>query len=120
MMARHYDMPVRFYGVGVAEVMEDRLDALRYAVMDYSISKRPTHDGFGRPILWPKEKNMKKLFWVAVLYHGGKNRKKTEVVQFPEVNLFANEDAAREKTIAGIPANYKKRYDRLEVVVRPF
>lgn len=63
---------------------------------------------------------MKKLFWVAVLYHGGKNRKKTEVVQYPEVNLFASEDAAREETITGIPGNYKKQYDRLEVVVRPF
>jgi len=67
-----------------------------------------------------EEKNMKKLFWVAVLYHGGKNRRKTEVVRYPEMELWKSEDAAREATIAKIPAKYKEEYDRLEVVVRPF
>jgi len=62
----------------------------------------------------------KKLFWVAVLYHGGKRRQKTSVVQYPIVELWKSEDAAREATIKVIHAKYKERYDRLEVLVRPF
>lgn len=78
-------------------------DALRYGCYFYS-----------------KEKNMKKLFWVAVLYHGGKNRGKTEVVIDAHEVLARDEDKAREVTIKNIPAKYKEEYDRLEVVVRPF
>jgi len=67
-----------------------------------------------------EEKNMKKLFWVAVLYHGGKNRRKTEVVLDAHEVLAKSEDDVREQTIKHIPAKYKELYDRLEVVVRPF
>ena len=64
------------------------------------------------------EENMqKKLFWVAVLYHG---KKKTEVVRHPEIELAKNEDAARKAAIKEIDLDYKDRFDRLEVLVRPF
>ena len=61
--------------------------------------------------------NMKQLFWTAVLYRKGK---KTELVVPPETVLAASEAKARAATIKEIPASYTKRFDRLEVVVRPF
>ena len=95
---------VGFYGVGIAEYL-----TAGQILRQFSWTSIQT-----------EEKNMKKLFWVAVLYHGGKNRRKTEVVRYPEMELYKSEDAAREAAIAKIPAKYKEEYDRLEVVVRPF
>ena len=61
--------------------------------------------------------NMKKLFWTAVLYHKGK---KTTLVVPPETVLAASEEKAKTAAIKDIPSEYKERFDRLEVVVRPF
>ena len=61
--------------------------------------------------------NMKKLFWTAVLYHKGK---KTTLVMSPEVTLAESTEKAKVWAIKDIPASYKDRFDRLEVVVRPF
>ena len=60
---------------------------------------------------------MKQLYWVAVLYRKGN---KTTVVQWPQAELAAGEEVARKAAIKGIETKYKKRYDRLEVIVRPF
>ncbi len=60
---------------------------------------------------------MKQLFWTAVLYRKGK---KTELVVPPETVLAASEAKARTMAIKEIPASYTERFDRLEVVVRPF
>ena len=79
---------------------------------------QPTHDYTGRPILWPsKEKNMKQLFWTAVLYRKGK---KTTLVVPPETVLAESETKAKVAAIKEIPSDFKERFDRLEVVVRPF
>ena len=63
------------------------------------------------------EENMKKLFWTAVLYHKGK---KTTLVVPPETVLAASEEKAKTAAIKDIPSSFKERFDRLEVVVRPF
>ena len=63
------------------------------------------------------EKNMKQLFWTAVLYRKGK---KTELVVPPETVLAESEAKARVAAIKEIPSSFTKRFDRLEVVVRPF
>ena len=63
------------------------------------------------------EKNMKQLYWVAVLYRKGK---KTELIVEPEIMLAASEEKAKAGMINRIPSSYKERFDRLEVVVRPF
>ena len=60
---------------------------------------------------------MKQLYWVAVLYRKGK---KTEVVLYPDAELYENEAEAKKEAIKKIPSSYKERFDRLEVVVRPF
>ena len=59
----------------------------------------------------------KKLFWVAVLYH---DKKKTKVVIGPHHRLAKSEDTARKAAIKEIDAVWKERFDRLEVIVRPF
>lgn len=59
----------------------------------------------------------KQLFWTAVLYHKGK---KTTLVLSPEAVLAESEDKARIGAIKDISSEYKDRFDRLEVVVRPF
>ena len=61
--------------------------------------------------------NMKQLYWVAVLYRKGK---KTELVVEPEIMLAVSEEKAKAGMINRIPSSYKERFDRLEVVVRPF
>lgn len=57
------------------------------------------------------------LFRTAVLYH---TKKKTTLVVPDNVVLAESEEKARIATIKDIPATYKERFDRLEVVVRPF
>ena len=64
-----------------------------------------------------EKKKMKQLFWVAVLYHKGK---KTELIVEPEIMLAADAEKAKAGIINIIPSSYKERFDRLEVVVRPF
>ncbi|KKK71168.1 hypothetical protein LCGC14_2916620 [marine sediment metagenome] len=64
-----------------------------------------------------EKKNMKQLYWVAVLYRRGK---KTEVLLYPDAELYENEAEAKKEAIKKIPSSYKERFDRLEVVVRPF
>ncbi len=64
-----------------------------------------------------EKKNMKQLYWVAVLYRKGK---KTELIVEPEIMLAVSEEKAKAGMINMIPSNYKERFDRLEVVVRPF
>ena len=76
----------------------------------------------GLDVYWAKvkqqlEKKMKQLFWTAAFYRKGK---KTEMVQYPNAELYESKDAARRATIKRIPSSYKERFDRLEVVVRPF
>ena len=67
------------------------------------------------------EKKMRKqLFWVAVIYHCGKNGKKTEIVFDPEAVLAMSEEEVRKAAIKMIPTRFKERFDRLELVVRPF
>ena len=84
----------------------------------YSVS---IADMLNKPFSTVKEDNMKKkLFWVAVLYHKGKNGKDTEIVNGAYEVLALDEAAARKKAIKEIPAKYKDRFDRLEVLVRPF
>ena len=63
------------------------------------------------------EENMKQLYWVAVLYRKGK---KTELIVEPEIMLATSEEKAKAGMINRIPSEYKERFDRLEVVVRPF
>lgn len=60
---------------------------------------------------------MKQLYWVAVLYRKGK---KTELILEPEIMLAVSEEKAKAGIINIIPSSYKERFDRLEVVVRPF
>ncbi len=85
------------------------------------MSKRDTlyrYDGATSTITAIGEENMqKKLFWVAVLYHG---KKKTIIVVGPHHQLAKNEAAAKKAAIKEVDLDYKERYDRLEVVVRPF
>ena len=60
---------------------------------------------------------MKQLYWVAVLYRKGK---KTELIVEPVIMLAVSEEKAKAGMINIIPSSYKERFDRLEVVVRPF
>ena len=60
---------------------------------------------------------MKQLFWTAVLYRKGK---KTTLVVPPETVLAESEAKAKIAAIKEIPSDFKERFDRLEVVVRPF
>jgi hypothetical protein len=83
----------------------------------YAGDKQPTHNILGQPLSWPKEKKMKQLYWVAVLYRKGK---KTELILEPEIMLAVSEEKAKAGIINIIPSSYKERFDRLEVVVRPF
>lgn len=83
----------------------------------YAGDAQPTYNILGQPLSWPEEKKMKQLYWTAVIYRKGK---KTEVVIYPEPVLAADEAAARGAAIKAIPMHFKERFDRLEVVVRPF
>ena len=93
-----------FYGRGVAEMLADQHPGKIWRI------DSPTH-----ALL--EERKMKQLFWTAAFYRKGK---KTEMVQYPNAELYESEDAARRATIKRIPSSYKERFDRLEVVVRPF
>ncbi|KKL60353.1 hypothetical protein LCGC14_2206150 [marine sediment metagenome] len=99
-----------FYGAGITKLLADQSKIWRI--------DPPTYNFTGRTALRPsKEKNMKQLYWVAVLYRKGK---KTELIVEPEIMLAVSEEKAKAGIINIIPSSYKERFDRLEVVVRPF